>query len=230
MNDTQHFLIQQLNYLLFVLRRCAVAYTNKSGASSISSDKWEQNVMLPKGVFIYHSSLYVWLNLSWPHFIWTNALWLLAARANLVVRCKVTRFAAAASNHSALCPDEMKSVEMIDMTTPLEAHHSIYKAVTRGRTNYHFQQLLVDHEFSTIAVTYLPFSMDFILHFCYASACSAESSGNLYVILLTTRLGWNSTGAVNSYHPRSKCHEDVANTSRGNRACRTCRTRKLRRC
>ena len=41
-------------------------------------------------------------------------------------------------------------------------------------------------------------------------------------------LSLNSTGAVCSWHPRSRCHEDVANVSRGNRACWMCRTKMLR--
>jgi len=44
-----------------------------------------------------------------------------------------------------------------------------------------------------------------------------------------TCLRLNSTGAVSSQRPRSKCQDDVAaNMSRGNRACRTYRMRTLR--
>ena len=42
----------------------------------------------------------------------SSALWLVAAMENWVVRCKATQFAVAATNHSALGSDEMRSVEM----------------------------------------------------------------------------------------------------------------------
>jgi len=45
---------------------------------------------------------------------------LVAVAANWVVLCQATQFAMAATNHSALSLDEMKSGEMSDVSTPYE--------------------------------------------------------------------------------------------------------------